>query len=68
MSRYLEPDKYITATIYAPVSYLPSPVLIYTYHPDHQGLIVIGTGVLDSVDPDRIILKKVYIVCVYICI
>ncbi len=85
MSRYLVPGNYTTATIFAPVTYLPAPVLIYARNPTsntegvsttecntvsvnanndcnaykQSDLVLIATGVLDAVDPDRIILKKV---------
>lgn len=91
MSRYLIANSFTTATVFAPVTYLPCPVLVYARRPktgpgslmndvtvteatcispvvDHDKnvcmstqteLVLIATGVLDAVDPDRIILKKV---------
>lgn len=90
MCRYLEAGKFTTATIMAPVTYLPAPVLIYAPRPrsrtasannavghpnlvtdatvttatsaaalpEFNDLVLIATGVMDAVDPDRIILKK----------
>lgn len=53
--RYLQPGRFLVASIYAPVTYRPAPVLIY--HPKTHELI--ATGSVMSVDPDRIMLKKI---------
>ena len=47
------------ASVYGPITYMPSPVLIYKRDPDDGSLQLVATGSLGSVDPDRIVLKKV---------
>ena len=60
------------ASIYAPITFHPSPVLVFKRTPiptPEGGLVLgmkqefqmtlVGTGSLGGVDPDRIILKKV---------
>ena len=56
------------ASIYAPISFMPTPVLIFKQtraaitdlrDPSCAGLQLVGTGTVGGVDPDRIILKKV---------
>ena len=56
------------ASMYAPISFMPTPVLIFKQtraaitdlrDPSRAGLQLVGTGTVGGVDPDRIILKKV---------
>lgn len=46
------------ATTYAPITFLPCPLLVFKQLDSGQVMLV-ATGRLMSVDPDRIILKKV---------
>lgn len=66
LERYLQPGRPSVASIYAPALYAPSPMLAFlpqgselgTQHP-HLTQLPIASGALLSVDPNRIILKKV---------
>jgi pre-rRNA-processing protein TSR1 len=46
------------ATCYGPIIYSPAPVMIYKRH-EGGGLVLVATGNLQAVNPDRIILKRV---------
>lgn len=46
------------ATTYAPITFLPCPLLVFKQL-DNGQVMLVATGRLMSVDPDRIILKKV---------
>ena len=61
MERFLQPGRFAVATIYAPITYLPCPALIFkaTVEANISKNGLIATGTLLSIDPDRIILKKV---------
>jgi pre-rRNA-processing protein TSR1 len=56
--RFLQPGRFSVATVLAQVSFLPSPLLVFKELTDGS-TILIATGSLASVDPDRIILKKI---------
>jgi len=56
--RFLLPGKFTVASCYAPITYAPCPVLVYKQLEDGSTVLV-ATGSLSSVDPDRIMLKKV---------
>ena len=56
MERFLQPNRFAVASIYAPITYLPSPVLVFRNDPSRE---LVAMGSLMSIDPDRIILKKV---------
>ena len=56
MERFLQPSRYAVASIYAPITYLPCPVLVFRNDPSRE---LVAMGTLMSIDPDRIILKKV---------
>ena len=45
------------ASTFGPISYLPSPVLIFKQ--TDAGRQLVASGTLTSIDPDRIVLKKV---------
>lgn len=52
--RFLHADRVCTASVYAPISFPPLPVLIFS-----NGGELLATGSLLSVDPDRLIIKKI---------
>ena len=56
--RFLHPDRFSVATVYSQITYLPSPVLVFK-EIEGGGLVQVASGNLMSVDPDRIILKKI---------
>jgi pre-rRNA-processing protein TSR1 len=58
LERFLLPDRFSVASIYAPITFLPCPLLLFK-ELDNGETILVATGTLMSVDPDRIILKKV---------
>jgi len=55
--RFLVPDRFAVASVYGPVSFMPCPVLVFRQEGDIRKLV--ATGTLGSVDPDRIMLKRV---------
>jgi len=60
MERYWQPDaSFIVASVYAPITYLPSPVLCFSPPKMGSKPELVGSGALLSVDPDRIILKRI---------
>ena len=58
LERFLLPDRFSVATTFAPITFLPCPLLVFKKL-DSGELVLVATGSLGSVDPDRIILKKV---------
>lgn len=64
MERFLLPHRFSMATVFGPITYTPCPILIFKKYPAADGsgagsYRLLATGMLGSVDPDRIILKKV---------
>ena len=66
--RFWRTGGFSVASMYAPISFMPTPVLIFKQtravttdlrDPSRAGLQLVGTGTIGGVDPDRIILKKV---------
>ena len=71
---YNQSDRFSVASIYAPITFHPSPVLVFKRTPlpvpeggslfpgqrQEYKMTLVGTGSLGGVDPDRIILKKVW--------
>lgn len=53
--RFLQPSQFMVATIYAPVTFRPAPVLMF--NPKTGALA--ATGSIMSVDPDRVIMKRI---------
>lgn len=47
------------ASVYAPVTYMPCPLLLFRKDVNTGALVMVATGSLTSVDPDRIVLKRV---------
>ncbi|KAL4223073.1 ribosome biogenesis protein tsr1 [Mactra antiquata] len=56
--RFLPQDTAVVATMYAPISFPPAPVLVFQERP-FGGFELVAKGSLLSVDPDRIITKRV---------
>ncbi|XP_061187465.1 pre-rRNA-processing protein TSR1 homolog isoform X2 [Saccostrea echinata] len=56
--RFFAHDTVTMATIFAPISFPPCPVLVFKEQHDGQHELV-ATGSLHSVDPDRIITKRI---------
>ncbi len=47
------------ASCFGPITYSPCPLLLFRLSPATQQFELVATGSLSSVDPDRIMLKKV---------
>jgi len=58
LERFLLPDRFSMASAYAPITFLPCPLLLFK-EVDDGSLTLVATGSISSVDPDRIVLKKV---------
>lgn len=58
MERFLHPGRFSIASVYAPVCFPPLPVVVLKNGHGETPLVA-ATGSLRSVDPDRIILKKI---------
>ena len=56
--RFLRPGAYTVASVFGPVNFLPCPLLVFKKDVEGKPKLL-GVGSLASVDPDRIILKKV---------
>jgi len=63
MERFWQPDAaFIVASLYAPVTYLPAPALVFLPPSAETPQIhspLVGFGSLLSIDPDRVILKRI---------
>lgn len=56
--RYFHPGSTVVATMFAPITFPPASVLVFRERPDGAQDLV-GTGSLLSVDPKRIVTKRV---------
>jgi pre-rRNA-processing protein TSR1 len=63
---YRQTDRISVASVFGPITYMPSPVLVFREYrapgdseEDPLRRELVATGSLGSVDPDRIMLKKV---------
>uniref|UniRef100_A0A7S3AC53 Bms1-type G domain-containing protein n=2 Tax=Rhodosorus marinus TaxID=101924 RepID=A0A7S3AC53_9RHOD len=54
LERFLHPGRFCAATVYGPSIFAPAPAI--AFKPDGQ---IVGTGSVLSVDPDRIVLKRI---------
>ncbi|KAF5739478.1 hypothetical protein HS088_TW12G00684 [Tripterygium wilfordii] len=59
MERFLHPGRFCMASIYAPISFRPLPLIALKIVEGGSGPVVAAVGTLRSIDPDRIILKKI---------
>jgi pre-rRNA-processing protein TSR1 len=63
--RFLHPGRFVVASIFAPISFPPLPLLVFKEATlgDRRGAAgaatLVASGSLRSVDPDRIVLKKI---------
>ncbi|KAL3688669.1 hypothetical protein R1sor_014978 [Riccia sorocarpa] len=55
--RFLRPGQFALASVFAPVSYPPLPLVAFKEFPD--GVKLVASGSLRSVNPDQIILKRI---------
>ncbi len=53
--RFLLPSTFLCATIFAPITYKPAPVLMFSA----KTFEMVATGHVMNIDPDRIVLKKI---------
>jgi len=58
MERFLHHGRFSVASVYAPISFPPLPLIVLKNRDGEQPAIA-AIGSLKSVDPDRIILKKI---------
>ncbi|MQL84100.1 hypothetical protein Taro_016588 [Colocasia esculenta] len=58
MERFLHPGRFSVASVYAPISFPPLPLIVLKSREGVEPAIA-AFGSLRSVDPDRIILKKI---------
>lgn len=58
MERFLHEGRHSVATVYAPISYPPLPLLAFKQLPGGR-VALAATGTLRDCNPDRIILKKI---------
>ncbi|XP_024946350.1 pre-rRNA-processing protein TSR1 homolog [Cephus cinctus] len=56
--RYFQPDSTVVATMYAPITFPPCPVLCFKEN-RNGNLELVATGSILSTNPDRIIIKRV---------
>ncbi|PIA56805.1 hypothetical protein AQUCO_00700868v1 [Aquilegia coerulea] len=59
MERFLHPGRFSMASVYAPISFPPLPLIVLKSGNGEVTPAVAAVGLLRSIDPDRIILKKI---------
>ncbi|CAN0585850.1 unnamed protein product, partial [Ectocarpus sp. 12 AP-2014] len=61
--RFLRQDRFSAASVYGPTTFQPSPVLVFkevaATGSNAKRTVLVATGTLLGVDPDRIVLKKI---------
>lgn len=55
----MQPGGSFMGSIYAPISYPPLPLLAFKAVPGSRHVQLAAAGALRSVDPDRLIIKKI---------
>jgi len=58
MERFLLDDRFSMASVYGPITFMNCPLLVFKKLDNGQKILV-ATGTLSKIDPDRIMLKKV---------
>jgi pre-rRNA-processing protein TSR1 len=59
MERFLHAGRFSVASIYAPISFPPLPLIVLKSAEGSAAPAIAAVGSLRSIDPDRIILKKI---------
>ncbi|KAI5062820.1 hypothetical protein GOP47_0021367 [Adiantum capillus-veneris] len=59
LERFLHPGRFSVASIFAPICFLPLPLVVFKETGIGERLTLAASGSLKSVDPDRIVLKKI---------
>jgi hypothetical protein len=59
MERFLHAGRFSVASVYAPISFPPLPLIVLKSAEAGAAPSVAAVGSLRSIDPDRIILKKI---------
>jgi len=59
--RYFQPGGTVVASVFAPIMYPPGPVVVFR-RTETNSLRLVATGSLLSVDPDRIVVKRIRLV------
>jgi pre-rRNA-processing protein TSR1 len=58
--RQVDPEQnVIVGTIYGPVAYTPTPILLFKRQTDSDELLLVGCGSITDTDPHRVILKRI---------
>lgn len=59
LERFLHPGRFSVASVFAPICFPPLPLVVFKETGIGERLTLVASGSLKSVDPDRIILKKI---------
>ncbi|XP_071697374.1 uncharacterized protein [Rutidosis leptorrhynchoides] len=59
MERFLHAGRFSIASIYAPISFPPSPLIALKNKGDSVAPVLAAVGSLNSINPDKIILKRI---------
>ena len=59
MERFLHPERFSIASVYAPICFPPLPLHVLKSGEEVVSPTVAAVGSLKSINPDRIILKKI---------
>lgn len=59
MERFLHAGRFSIASVYAPITFPPLPLIVMKSRGDFSTPVLAAVGSLKSIDPDKIILKKI---------
>nr|XP_043634327.1 pre-rRNA-processing protein TSR1 homolog [Erigeron canadensis] len=59
MERFLHAGRFSIASVYAPISFPPLPLIAFKRRGDSLAPVLAAVGSLNSINPDKIILKKI---------